>query len=77
MVINKLMADEDVLYMCVCVSWSVLFPGRHSIPLTVANELWDLISINTTLVSTINGSTHTHTVYKYNPLAHTHTCANP
>lgn len=61
MTINTLMAEEDVLCIeCVCV----LFPRRNSMPLTAANELWDIISINTTLVSTATDThdyTHTHT----------------
>lgn len=62
-----------------CVYVCVLLPRRNSIPLTAANELWDVISINTTLVSTnthIIAHTHRHTyaTYKYNLLAHMHTC---
>lgn len=47
MVINMQMEDEDALciqYVC------VLFPGRNSIPLTAANELWDVIGIKAALV---------------------------
>lgn len=65
MIINTLMAEEDVLCIeCVCVC--VLFPRRNSMPLAAANELWDIISINTTLVSTATDThdyAHTHTTY--------------